>query len=372
MSREPGRTLVVAEAGVNHDGSLDQARKLVDAAVEAGADAVKFQTFRAERLVTHRAPKAEYQQGTTDRGKSQMEMLRELEFGPGEHEALLQHCRHAGIDFMSTPFDAGSARFLVEDLGLTTIKVPSGEITNAPFLLVLAGLGTDLVVSTGMSTLGEVELALGVLAFGGLHQGAEAPDFKDLSTAYASKTGKEVLRERVTLLHCTTEYPAPYESVNLRAMGTLRRALGLPVGLSDHTEGIAVPIAATARGAVLVEKHFTLDRNLPGPDHAASLEPDDLKEMVAAIRAVERGLGHGRKVPHEEERKNREVVRRGLVARLPIQEGEAFTEENLAARRPAVGLSPVYYWALLGTRAQRNYGRDEPIREATLDARRLP
>lgn len=364
MTEASERTFVVAEAGVNHDGSLDQARRLVDVAAEAGADAVKFQTFRAEDLVTTGAPKTEYQQETTGREQSQQAMLRDLEVGPDEHEALRAHCREAGIMFLSSPFDVESARFLVDQLGLDTLKVPSGEITNGPLLLTLARLGTDLIVSTGMSTLGEVERALAVLAYGLVNDPGEGtPGARTFREAYECRSGRERLSERVTVLHCTSEYPAPEESVNLCAMDTLEQAFGLPTGLSDHTTGIAVPLAAAARGASVIEKHFTLDHDLPGPDHAASLEPGMLEAMVSGIRAIESAMGHGRKVPDPVETGNRHAVRKGLVARRAIEAGTTFEPEDLAAKRPAEGVSPMYYWEVVGSVAHRDYAPDDAIVE---------
>lgn len=362
-SASTGPTLVVAEAGVNHDGSIDQARRLVDVAAEAGADVVKFQTFRAKSLVTSEAPKARYQEGTTGAGGSQKEMLAELELDRRQHEVLLRQCEDRGIEFLSTPFDIESARFLVNDLGLTMIKVASGEITNGPLLLELARLGTELVVSTGMSSLADVEWALSVLAFGMLRGDEEIPSGHDLGRALTRKESWSLLAERVTLLQCTTEYPASYESTNLRALDTLRQAFGLPTGLSDHTRGIEVPIAAAAREAAQVEKHFTLDRDLPGPDHAASLEPEELTRMIRGIRHVRRALGTGRKYPHAEEWKNRRDIRKGLVARRRIREGEPFESEDVEVKRAPEARSAKYYWSLLGRAAQQDYEAGDSIRE---------
>jgi len=353
-------TYVIAEAGVNHNGSLDQAKRLVDGAVEAGADAVKFQTFRAEALTVDAAEKAAYQQDTTDAEQSQRAMLRELELPPSFHEALLEHCAERDLQFLSSPFDAASVDLLVDDFDVPRIKIPSGEITNAPLLLHIARTGRPAILSTGMSTLGEIEAALGVLAFG--YMGAdEAPDTDQFRAAYASDRGQEALRDHVVLLQCTSEYPAPVDEVNLRAMDTLRSAFGLPVGLSDHTRGTAVPVAAVARGATVVEKHFTLDRTLPGPDHRASLEPNELAAMVEGIRRVEQALGSARKRPTPSETKNRTVARKSLVAAAPIAKGEPFTEDNLTAKRPGTGLSPTRYWDYLGRTAARDYDTDDLI-----------
>ena len=354
-------TYVIAEAGVNHNGSIDRARALVETAAEAGADAVKFQAFRAEALVAEDAPKAEYQQETTDPGESQAEMLRALEFGREQHQALADHCRAHDIQFLSTPFDTQSARWLAEEIEVPRLKVGSGELTNGPLLLDVARLGRPVVLSTGMATIGEVERALSVLAYGYL-EAEGTPTREALDQALASDAGQEVLKENVTVLHCVTEYPAPPEATNLRALETLRQTFGLPVGLSDHTRGTAVPVAAVARGAVLVEKHLTLDRSLPGPDHEASLEPGELREMIQGIRKVEAALGSPRKTPAPPEWKNRPVARKSLVAAQPIAEGEPFTEENVTAKRPGDGLSPMRYWDVLGHPSPRPYQPDEQIR----------
>jgi len=352
------RTFIIAEAGVNHNGSLDLARRLIEVAAEAGADAVKFQTFRAEQLVSRQAPKAEYQTRTTDQAESQFDMIRKLELSAEDHEALLAQARESGIAFLSTPFDAVSLQLLTGRFGMETIKVPSGEITNAPFLLEIARQAGKVILSTGMSTLAEIETALGVLAFGFCASAAQ-PGRDPFQQAYASDQGQQALRQRVTLLHCTTEYPAPFAEVNLRAMDTLAQSFGLPVGYSDHTPGIHIPIAAVARGACLIEKHFTLDRTLPGPDHKASLEPDELRQMVNDIRAVEQALGDGIKRPTASEWKNRDVARKSLVAGRVIAAGEEFTPANVSCKRPGTGASPMEYWDTLGKRSPRTYGQDE-------------
>lgn len=356
--RTDGGTFVIAEAGVNHNGSMDLARRLVDAAAEAGADAVKFQTFRAERLVTRDAPKARYQERATGEGGGQFEMIRALELSEADHEALAAHCAARGIAFLSTPFDSGSLRLLVERFGMGTIKVSSGDLTNAPFLLDVARLAPEVILSTGMGTLADVEAALGVLAFGFTAAAGAAPGREAFERAYASPEGREALAGRVCLLHCTTEYPAPVDEVNLLAMGTMADAFGLEVGYSDHTEGIHVAVAAVALGATVIEKHFTLDRTLPGPDHKASLEPAALRAMVAAIRDVERALGDGVKRPSASEWKNREVARKSLVAARALKAGERL---EVACKRPGTGLSPFDYWAAQERVAGRDYGPDEAI-----------
>lgn len=354
------KTYIIAEAGVNHNGSLELAKQLVDIAVEARADAVKFQSFKAINIVSLNTPKAEYQIKTTPLKESQLEMLKKLELSEDDHYELIAYCKKTGIEFLSTPFDLESLDLLVKRFDLSHIKIPSGEINNAPFLLQIARTGKPVILSTGMSTLGEVETALGVLAFGYL--GVNKPPCVEVfNDSYCSSAGQKKLREKVRLLHCTTEYPAAFGEVNLNAMDTMRNAFNLPVGLSDHTPGIAVAIGAVARGATIVEKHFTLNRNLPGPDHKASLEPGELKEMVCSIRQIEEALGYSCKIPAASESKNKLIVRKSLVATRIIMKGEKFTEENLTAKRPGTGLSPIYYWDWLGKIAERDYEQDERV-----------
>ena len=304
---------IVAEAGVNHNGNLDLARRLIDMAAEAGADAVKFQTFRAERLVTPGAPKAQYQMATTDPSESQFAMLKELELSEQAHRNLMACCAERGILFMSTPFDEGSAD-LLENLGVAVFKVPSGEITNLSFLDHVARKGKPMIVSTGMASLGEVEAAVAALRGAG--------------------------NERFVLLHCVSSYPAAPADANLRAMKTLARAFGVPVGYSDHTPGIEVALAAVALGACVIEKHFTLDRTLPGPDHKASLEPGELMALVRGIRTVEQALGHGRKEPAPSEAGTAVVARKSLVAARDLPAGVALTDDMIAVKRPGTGLPP--------------------------------
>lgn len=353
------RVYIIAEAGVNHNGSIDVALELIDAAVAAGADAVKFQTFKSEKLVTAAAHKADYQKKSTGSTESQLDMLRKLELKPALHFQLRDYCKTKGITFLSTAFDADSLAFLVEEVGVERLKIPSGEITNGPFLLAHARTGKDIVLSTGMATLGEIEAALGVLAFG--YVADEPSSLESFQRAYGSVEGQRALQQHVTLLHCTSEYPTPPDHVNLRAMDTLCGAFGLPVGYSDHTEGLAVPVAAVARGARVIEKHFTLDRSLKGPDHQVSLEPDELKQMVAAIRIVEAALGLPNKLPQAIELKNRDVARKSLVASVPIAIGERFSDGNLTCKRPGVGLSPMLYWQMLGQISQTSYQSDDLI-----------
>jgi N,N'-diacetyllegionaminate synthase len=330
------RTLIIAEAGVNHNGDLELAKQLVDVAAEAGADLVKFQTFSADCLAAAIAPKAQYQVRATGTAESQRDMLRRLELSKEAHYELLAYCRYRGIGFFSTGFDIDSVDQLAR-MGLTLFKVPSGEITNLPYLRHVGGLGGEVLLSTGMAKLGEVEAALDALES-------------------ASTT-----RQRVTVLHCTTEYPAPMAEVNLRAMVTMGGALGVRYGYSDHTDGIEVAVAAVALGACVIEKHITLDRSLPGPDHKASLEPDQLKAMVVAIRNIELALGDGVKRCTAGEAPNVAVARKSLVACRPIRAGEPFNPDNVAAMRPGTGISPMRWDEVIGRSARRDFQPGELI-----------
>ncbi|MGE4506739.1 MAG: N-acetylneuraminate synthase [Desulfovibrionaceae bacterium] len=353
------RVFVIAEAGVNHNGDLEMARRLVRQAARAGADAVKFQTFKAQAIASASAAKADYQLRTTDAGQSQLDMLRALELSAEAHRELMALCRELGLEFLSTPFDLESLDLLVS-LGVSRLKLPSGELTNAPLLLAAARSGLPLLVSTGMARLGEVEDALGVLAFGMLGR-KDPPGLAAFRAAYADPLAQAVLAARVTLLHCTTEYPAPFEDVNLAVLATMRQAFGLACGYSDHTEGLAVSLAAVALGACVLEKHFTLDRDLPGPDHKASIEPEELVDLVRQVRQVEAALGSAPKRPAPSEAANALVARKSLVAARPVAPGEAFTPENLAVKRPGSGISPMEYFDRLGRTAQRAYEADELI-----------
>jgi N-acetylneuraminate synthase len=351
---------VIAEAGVNHNGDLDLALELIDVAAEAGADAVKFQTFRAERLISREAPKADYQIRMTGAEESQFEMIRKLELDHDMHQALIARAVEKGIHFLSTPFDGESARWLADDLGLPLLKIPSGELNNPLLLLAVAGTGLPAVLSTGMATMDEIADALDVLAFG-YTCADDNPGEKKIREVGNSAEGRAALSEKVALLHCTTEYPTPFEDVNLRAMDSMRERFGLTTGYSDHTVGITVSIAAVARGAQIVEKHFTTDRALPGPDHAASLEPSELVAMVRAIRETESALGSETKAPAHSEQKNIAIARKSLVASCAIAEGEIFNAENLTVKRPGNGVPPVRFWDYLGRRANRAYSPDELI-----------
>jgi N-acetylneuraminate synthase len=351
-------TYIIAEAGVNHCGSLKRAFDLVDAAAEAKADAVKFQTFKTEKIVISNAPKAEYQINQTGSSESQYMMLKKLELDEESHLQIKDRCTLKGIQFLSTPFDISSLHFLVQTLDIPKLKIPSGEITNAPLLLEAAETEKPLIISTGMCTMDEVQVALGVLAFG-YTKSDQKPETEKFQTAFESIEGKKFLQNNITLLHCTTAYPTPFDEVNLKAIDTMAKTFGLPVGYSDHTIGISVPTAAVARGAVVIEKHFTMDKSLPGPDHRASLDPDELKIMVATIRQVEEALGQPNKSPTPSEIENRDIVRKSLVAIKDIKSGEIFSENNIDIKRPGTGISPLKYWDWIGKKAEKDFKAEE-------------
>ncbi len=356
-------TLIIAEAGVNHNGDEKLAFQLVDKAYAAGADIVKFQTFKAKNLVTAQALQAEYQVTNTGKQESQLAMLSRLELSYEAHHQLVAYCAELGIEFLSTAFDSESLDFLVNDLKLTRLKIPSGEITNAPLVLQHARTGCDLIVSTGMATLADIEAVLGVIAFGYTAPTDAIPSSDAFQAAYFSEAGKQALKNKVTVLHCTTEYPAPLADINLRAMDTLAAAFALPVGYSDHSEGIVVPIAAVARGAVLIEKHFTLDKAMEGPDHKASLDPAELKSMVQAIRAVEQTMGDGIKGPRPSEIKNKAAARKSIVAARDIEAGHIIQADDLAIKRPGTGESPYKFWQIQGKPASKAYKAGELVFE---------
>jgi len=357
MSYQP--TFVIAEAGVNHNGSMSLAKELIDSAVAAGADAVKFQSFHAESLVTTDAEMAEYQIANTGKSESQYEMLKRLELSTAQQRELFEYCVGKKIQFLSTPFDYASLKFLVQDLGLATIKIGSGELTNAPFLHQVASLAKHLILSTGMSTESEVRSALGVVAHAFVSK--QPPSGEQFKKSFDSEAGKRAISSRVTLLHCTTEYPAAPEEINLRAMRTLAERFDCRVGFSDHSAGTHLAVAAVALGATVIEKHLTTSRELPGPDHMASLEPLEFKRLVADIRELEQALGDSVKKPTTSETKNIGVARRSLVAARAIKAGELFTVENLTVKRPGNGKSPFEYWSLLGTKSPRDISKNETI-----------
>lgn len=350
---------IIAEAGVNHNGDLDRAMALIDVAAASGADAVKFQTFSARRLASSTAPKAAYQQRTTDVHQSQLEMLRALELPPEWHEPLQQHARQKGIQFLSTAFDRESLAFL-ETINLPLYKIPSGELTNGPLLWDFARTGKPLVVSTGMASLSDVEQALAVLCHG-MHEAEEPDSLHAVWRCWSDGMARTRLQERVSLLHCTSQYPTPLNEVNLLAMDTLSKAFHLPVGYSDHTQGNLVALAAVARGARIIEKHFTLDRSLPGPDHKASLEPDELTALVRDIRSLELAFGDGYKGPQPSEWDTRRAARQSLVTAQDVREGEVFTGQNLTTGRAGGGLSAMHYWDQIGQKAQRDYKAGETL-----------
>jgi N,N'-diacetyllegionaminate synthase len=330
------KTIIIAEAGVNHNGDMDMARQLIDAAAEAGVDYVKFQTFKASKLASKHAEKAKYQSENMGEGGTQLEMLRKLELSEAAHEEIIHYCQKKGVNFLSTAFDTDSID-LLRKFGVRLGKVPSGEVTNLPYLRKMAASFEEIILSTGMSNLEEVGDAVKVLLSSGMP------------------------KESISILHCNTQYPTPMEDVNLRAMNTLAEAFQVKVGYSDHTLGIEVPIAAVAMGAVIIEKHFTLDRNLPGPDHKASLEPGDLKEMVRCIRNIEKALGSGVKEMSHSESANVGIARKSIVAAKRIPAGEMFSVDNLEVKRPGTGISPMLWDEVIGQRAKRDFEEDELI-----------
>jgi len=352
-------TYIIAEVGVNHNGSFEMAKKLVRVAKKAGADAVKFQTFKAENLVTRGAKQAAYQIENLGEATSQFDMLKKLELSYEEFTALKQYCDELQIEFLSTPFDFESVDFLVGTLGMETVKIPSGELTNAPFIHYIAAKQKKIILSTGMATIDEIHESLAFIAYG--LAGEKEVVLKDVQEFYETSEAKNLLKQYLTVLHCTTEYPAPFETINLKAMNQLKDELQVPVGYSDHSEGITVPVAATSLGAVVIEKHFTLDKTLPGPDHLASLNPDELIAMVKGIRQVELALGDGVKQPSAIELKNRNAARKSIVAKKAIAQGTLITVEHLTLKRPGDGLSPSTYWSLIGTVAKKAYEKDDLI-----------
>ena len=329
-------TYIIAEAGVNHDGLIENALRMIDVAARTGADAIKFQSFKTENYVTKTAIKAEYQIQTTGVGESQFEMIKALELTEDNQYQIKEYCDKKGIEFLSSPFDFWGIDFL-DRMGLQKLKIPSGEINNLPYLEKIGALNKKIILSTGMSTMQEVAFALDLLT--------------DVGTN----------KNNITILHCNTEYPTPMEDVNLKAMLSIRDELGVAVGYSDHTLGIEIPVAAVALGASVIEKHFTLDRTLPGPDHAASLEPDELKAMVKAIRNIEKALGDGVKNPSLSEINNISLIRKSIVAATDIKKGEIFTGKNLAVKRPGTGIPPTSWYELIGVKAQKDYKIDELI-----------
>lgn len=331
------KTLIIAEAGVNHNGDIAKAKALIDKGAEAGVDYVKFQTFKAANLVTKQAKRAAYQDKNTQNNDSQYEMLKKIELSQAVHQELIDYCAQKGIQFLSTGFDVESLEFLAQ-LGITIAKVPSGEITNLPYLRKVAALFPEVILSTGMATIEEIKDAVKVLTDNGVN------------------------KDKITVLHCNTEYPTPMEDVNLRAMLHIQQEVGVAIGYSDHTLGIEVPIAAVALGATVIEKHFTLDKTLPGPDHKASLEPDELKAMVSAIRNIEKAIGgSGLKEVSKSEAKNKPIARKSIVASKSIKKGDFFTEENITVKRPGIGISPIQWDDVIGKTAKKDFEEDDLI-----------
>ena len=348
---------IIAEVGVNHDGSLDKALNLIEAAANAGADVVKFQTFIPENIATKSAPKAKYQLQNSSPTETQLEMLKALTLSADEYKELLKHCDHLNIDFLSTPFDLESLHFLCE-LGVKKIKIGSGDLNNAPLLLAVARTQLPVILSTGMSTLSDIEEAVSVMAFG-YSRANEKPSKTGFFEAWQDEATRSQLRTQVTLLHCTSQYPAPIDEVNLRAMATLENAFGLEIGYSDHTNGISVPIAAATLGASVIEKHITLDKASAGPDHAASLEPTEFKNMVDGIREACLALGSCKKTVSLSEISTREVARKSLVANIEIEKGDIISADKIGVKRPANGRPPIDYWEVLGTKASKKIMKDE-------------
>lgn len=330
------KTIIIAEAGVNHNGDIEIAKKLIDVASEAGADYVKFQTFKADKIATKNASKAEYQKKNTGNDDNQLKMLKQLELSEDDHKQLINYCVEKSIRFLSTPFDLDSID-LLKNLGIRLGKIPSGELTNLPYLLKMARTFDELILSTGMADVSEIAASIKAIVDFGFS------------------------KAKLTILHCTTEYPTPFSEVNLLAMQSLAKQFDVAAGYSDHTQGIEVPIAAVALGAVVIEKHFTLDRNMEGPDHKASLEPEELKAMVSAIKNIEKALGDGAKKPTDSEVKNKIIARKSIVAAMSIKKGEVFTEENLTVKRPGSGLSPMKWFEIVGQISPRNFEEDELI-----------
>ena len=355
-------TLIIAEAGVNHNGNTDLAFKLVDAAKASGADVIKFQTFKSKKLASDHATLAPYQKKNLENQISQRSMLQALELPFSVFRDLKNYANKIGIEFLSTAFDDDSLHFLVNQLSMKRLKIPSGELTNSPLVLEHAKTKSNIILSTGMATLSDIETALSVIAFG-LIESKDTPSISSFHNAYMSPEGQIALRSKVTLLQCTTEYPAPPSSLNLRAIKTLKSTFNLPVGFSDHSIGSFGSIAAVALGARIIEKHFTIDRELPGPDHHASLEPKELKDFVAQIRSLDDALGSGVKFPNSSEMSNILAARKCLIVNSNLKKGELITENILTTSRSGVGMPPIKYWDMIGKIAKKNYNIGDPLDE---------
>lgn len=355
------KVFVIAEVGVNHDGDLQKAIDLVSVASESGADAVKFQSFNSSELATYNAPKAEYQKRFEKKDNNQLEMLRKLELSYEDQIKIFQECTKKNIEFMSTAFDQESLSFLIDHLGVKKLKIASGEITNAPFLISHGKSNLEIILSTGMSNIEEIDQALKFLCFGNIKTD-DIPKDKKINEVYASDQSQNYLKEKVSLLHCTTQYPAKDENLNLNAINTLKENFNLRVGYSDHSKGILASSNAVSLGAEIIEKHFTLDKNASGPDHSSSLEPDELKDMISNIRRTENFLGDGIKKAIQDEFENLIVARKSIYAKKSIKIGDKFSDENISIKRPGSGLSPIRYWDLLGKVSRNNYLIDEEIK----------
>jgi N-acetylneuraminate synthase len=355
--------MIIAEAGVNHNGDKRLALELIDKAKLAGVDVVKFQTFKAHKLVTSKALKADYQTNNAQSDDTQLNMLKRLELSEDDFIELSEYCNDIGIEFLSTAFDPESLEFLTQRINIKRLKIPSGELTNLPFILDHAKTKLDIIVSTGMASLSEIEQALSVIAFGYINDKNEKPSLDSFAKAYASSQGQAMLKEKVTILHCTTEYPAPMCEINLNVLHTLNQAFKLKTGYSDHSSGITIAIAAVAKGACIIEKHFTLDCKMEGPDHKASLEPEELTKMVESIREVEQSLGDGIKRPFPSEVRNKIAARKSLVASKNIKNGSKFNSGNVSVLRPGNGMSPSYYWDVIEKHASKEYHKGDLIDE---------
>ncbi|WP_421781068.1 N-acetylneuraminate synthase [Kiloniella litopenaei] len=360
--------LVIAEAGVNHNGDMERAKEMVSTAAKAGADIVKFQTFKADKLAVKHAQKAQYQQELTGSDESQYSMLKRLELPYDAHQELIECCNQHNIEFLSTAFESSSLDFLVNHCHLKRLKIPSGEITNGPFLLEHAKHDLNLILSTGMSSLKEVREALSVLAWGFLTPNKSIKNLQDCLELLKTDEALEVLQNKVTILHCTSQYPAPPESVNLNAITTLSESFNIPVGYSDHTLGNTASIGAVALGATTIEKHFTLDKNLEGPDHKASLSPDELTSLVKDLRLISTMRGDGNKLIQDCEQEVRSVIRKGIVAATNIPKGTNFTTDSLTTLRPDNGVSPMNYWGLMKSVASKDYKPGDTIDLKDLNA----
>tara|TARA_B100001057_G_scaffold499985_1_gene612833 strand:+ start:15025 stop:16098 length:1074 start_codon:yes stop_codon:yes gene_type:complete len=352
------KIVIIAEAGVNHNGELSLAKELIKVAAKSGADFVKFQTFDTDELVTKSANQAPYQYKNSGIKESQYKMLKKLELSKKNFVSLKKECKKRGIGFLSTPFDLPSLKFLSQDMNLHTIKIPSGEITNLELILEASKLKRSLIISTGMANLEEIELALAAAAFG-FSDSKQHISVSSFKKAFLSRKGKMLLKRKVSLLHCTSNYPADPKDINLNAMKSLKEVFNLPVGYSDHSQGIEVSVAAAAMGAKIIEKHFTIDKNLPGPDHLASLNPEELKDLVISIRNIEKALGDGIKIPKRSELTNKKIARKSIFAAKEIRKGEIITREKLKVKRPEIGLRPSKIWDLIGSKAKKDYHIDE-------------